>query len=106
MSVVHSSDLFSDSFSPDFTLPVFDDSLCPVARTVSEARSLFRTFIRGTCLYIILLGHRYSRGDVRQPVGDFMDAGPQSVSGIALSFVSVLRSYDTENVFIAFPRFI
>ena len=105
MSVAHSSDLFSDSFSPDFTLPVFDDSLCPVARTVRR-RARFSVPYQGDLFVHYLLGHRYSRGDVRQPVGDFMDAGPQSVSGITLSFVSVLRSYDTENVFVAFPRFI
>ena len=69
-------------------------------------RARFSVPYQGDLFVHYLLGHRYSRGDVRQPVGDFMDAGPQSVSGIALSFVSVLRSYDTENVFIAFPRFI
>ena len=52
--------------------------------------------LEGGSVVHYLLGHRYSRGDVRQPVGDFMDAGPQSVSGIALSNVSVLCSYDTE----------
>ena len=47
---------FSDSFLPDFTSSDIDDSLCPAARFVSEARTLFRTFIRGTCLYIIYWG--------------------------------------------------
>ena len=98
--------IFPIRFLPDYTSPDIDDSLCSAAHIASEACALLYNY-QGD-LYV----HYTTGASVRQGghssacQGLFMDAGPHSVSGIALpdEFVSALCSCDTENVYRTIPR--